>query len=87
MKDLEKIPNKSEFIRSAVAAALQESCPFCGGTGTLTPHQRRHWAVFLREHTVHHCRKCNGVVIDCLHGDGAGGQETPEKKRKRGKEK
>ena len=30
---LERIPNKSEFIRAAVANALQENCPLCGGTG------------------------------------------------------
>ncbi len=66
---LEKVPNKSEFIRAAVAAALQESCPFCGGTGTLSPHQRKHWAVFLKEHTLEHCKECNGVKISCHHGE------------------
>ncbi|MBO5202130.1 MAG: CopG family transcriptional regulator [Lentisphaeria bacterium] len=64
---LEQIPNKSEFIRAAVLAALDESCPFCGGTGTLNPHQRKHWAAFLKEHQLEHCDECNGVKIHCKH--------------------
>jgi len=64
---LERIPNKSEFIRAAVLAALDESCPFCGGTGTLNPHQRKHWASFLKEHKLEHCKECNGIKILCRH--------------------
>lgn len=62
---LERMPNKSEFIRAALLAALDESCPFCGGSGTLTPNQRKHWLNFLRHHQVEHCRKCNGLKIHC----------------------
>lgn len=64
---LERIPNKSEFIRAAVANALQENCPLCGGTGTLSPHQKMHWTKFLEEHTLKHCRECHGLMIDCHH--------------------
>lgn len=64
---LERIPNKSEFIREAVLAALDESCPFCGGTGMLNPHQRKHWANFLKEHRLEHCKECNGIKIHCKH--------------------
>lgn len=62
---LERIPNKSEFIRAAVMSALDESCPLCGGTGNLNPHQRMHWTMFLKEHTLGHCDECDGVTIDC----------------------
>lgn len=30
---LDTLPNKSEFIRSAIHARLDELCPVCGGTG------------------------------------------------------
>jgi len=29
------IPNRSEFIRSAILAALENVCPLCKGTGCL----------------------------------------------------
>ena len=37
------VSNRSEFIRSAILAALDGTCPLCSGTGTLTPNQIRHW--------------------------------------------
>jgi hypothetical protein len=70
MAELEKIPNKSEFIRAAVYSALQETCPFCGGTGTLSPHQKLHWTKFMQEHQVERCTQCNGVKLNCLHKKG-----------------
>lgn len=62
---LEKIPNKSHFIRSAVLNALEESCPLCGGRGFLTAQQRKHWTEFVRTHTLHRCGKCDGFSIEC----------------------
>ncbi len=67
MAALENIPNKSEFIRSAILAALDETCPFCSGTGTLNPHQKIHWSHFLEEHHLTHCKECNGVEVRCIH--------------------
>jgi len=32
-EELERQPNKSEFIVKALWKALQEQCPHCGGTG------------------------------------------------------
>ena len=32
---MEGIPNRSEFIRDAVSAALESVCPLCSGTGIL----------------------------------------------------
>ena len=65
LEALERIPNKSEFIRAAVLSALDESCPLCGGSGTLNPHQRMHWRHFLKEHTLIRCQACNGFEINC----------------------
>jgi len=65
LEELEKIPNKSEFIRDAILAALDENCPFCGGTGKLNPHQKMHWTNFLKKHQLIHCGECNGIEVCC----------------------
>ena len=62
---LEKVPNKSQFIRAAVLNALEETCPLCGGAGFLNERQLKHWKSFMREHTVHRCGRCDGLEIEC----------------------
>ena len=64
---LEKVPNKSQFIRAAVLNALEETCPLCGGAGFLNERQLKHWKSFMREHTVHRCGRCDGLEIECRH--------------------
>ena len=59
------IPNRSEFIRSAIMAALDSVCPLCGGTGVLTPHQREHWAAFSNAHTIEKCASCEEYHVVC----------------------
>jgi len=62
---LKNVRNRSEFIRSALMAALDGTCPLCRGTGTLTPHQMEHWMTFSRGHEVRECGDCHGLVIEC----------------------
>ena len=62
---MEDIPNRSEFIRSAILAALEGVCPLCHGTGVLSPHQRFHWEEFSRTHTVERCQDCDEGIIVC----------------------
>ncbi|NJN64087.1 MAG: CopG family transcriptional regulator [Acidobacteria bacterium] len=59
------IPNRSEFIREAILAALADVCPVCRGQGTLTAVQRRHWEEFSKEHTVESCDKCRNPRLVC----------------------
>ncbi len=59
------IPNRSEFIRNAILAAMENVCPLCVGTGILTEDQRRHWESFAESHSVEECRKCRGMHIVC----------------------
>jgi hypothetical protein len=66
---LRAIPNRSEFIRAAVQAALAGTCPLCKGTGTLTPHQRKHWAAFSENHALEQCDDCHAIHLVCLAGD------------------
>ena len=62
---LEKVPNRSAFIRSAILAALDNTCPLCNGTGTLTVEQRNHWQRFAEDHRTERCAKCHAVYLVC----------------------
>lgn len=65
---MEGIPNRSEFIRSAILAALDGVCPVCRGTGVLTAAQRRHWHEFEQSHGVETCDECHEVRLVCNAG-------------------
>jgi hypothetical protein len=83
------VPNRSEFIRAAVLAALDSACPLCKGTGILTPNQKRHWQAFARNHPLEECEECHELRLICeggrrtdrRHGDPPGllarGREVP----------
>lgn len=61
------IPNRSEFIRTAVVAALDSICPLCRGTGVIMPSQRPHWDLFAEDHCFEECETCHGVHVVCKH--------------------
>lgn len=63
---LEGITNRSEFIRSAILRALDNACPLCKGTGSLTPDQRRHWETFSKNHLVEQCDDCHAIHLVCV---------------------
>lgn len=64
---LRQIPNRSEFIRSALLSALENTCPLCQGRGVLTPSQRRHWDDFKQDHTIEECNDCHEIHLVCTH--------------------
>ncbi len=61
------IPNRSEFIRTAVLAALKSVCPLCKGAGILMPNQKIHWEKFATDHHVVECSTCNALHLVCDH--------------------
>ncbi len=63
-----EIPNRSEFIRSAIMAYLGSVCPLCNGTGWLTPSQKHHWDDFAADHSVKWCRNCHERFLVCENG-------------------
>jgi len=63
---IRRIPNRSEFIRSAIQTALEGVCPLCSGSGTLSPDQRRHWDSFTENHAVEQCNDCQAVHLVCI---------------------
>ncbi len=69
---MQGIPNRSEFIRAAILRALDNACPLCRGTGSLTPDQRRHWERFAETHRVKECGDCHAVHLVCVASAGKG---------------
>lgn len=62
---LRALPNRSDFIRAAVLAALDSACPLCGGSGILTPHQKEHWEKLRGTHHITRCADCQEFVMTC----------------------
>jgi hypothetical protein len=62
---MQGIRNRSEFIRNAIQAALDSTCPLCMGTGILSPNQKKHWDTFAQDHSVTECAECNEMVLVC----------------------
>jgi len=69
MEKLEDVPNRSEFIRSALRRALDDLCPLCRGSGTLSAPQRRHWESFSRHHGVTECDDCHELRLTCRRSE------------------
>ena len=64
---IKDIPNRSEFIRTAIIGALGSVCPLCNGSGMLTPKQKYHWDDFAIDHFVEKCNDCHESVLVCSH--------------------
>lgn len=62
---LNRIPNRSEFIRSTLNAALAGICPLCQGSGFLNSHQQEHWQAFSQKHPLAQCRQCDSLHLVC----------------------
>lgn len=65
LEALRGVPNRSDFIRSALLAALDNTCPICKGTGILTQCQREHWQQFVGHHRFVECPDCETVHLVC----------------------
>jgi hypothetical protein len=59
------VPNRSEFIRSAILSASGNACPLCKGQGMLSPDQLSHWRAFSRKHRVAECVDCHALHLVC----------------------
>lgn len=83
LRALQGVPNRSEFIRNAVLAALDNTCPLCRGRGALTSNQKRHWSEFISSHHLRECDDCHEVHVVCdrrprtsVHGRAARGRRA-----------
>lgn len=55
---LNKLPNKSAFIRKAIAAQLSMACPLCNGAGVVPRGVHDHYAPLLKDHSTRECDGC-----------------------------
>lgn len=55
---LNKLPNKSEFIRKAIASQLAIDCPLCGGKGVVTRAVHAHYAPLIAQFNSRLCDSC-----------------------------
>ncbi|HYE05387.1 MAG TPA: CopG family transcriptional regulator [Planctomycetota bacterium] len=62
---LKHVANRSEFIRGAILAALDKTCPLCNGSGILDDHQRDRWQAFAASHPLTECGRCHERVFTC----------------------
>ncbi len=62
---LDGIRNRSEFIRAAILASLNSTCPLCNGTGILSANQKQHWDAFAADHALRECRDCHERHLVC----------------------
>lgn len=53
------------LIRSSILAALDHVCPFCRGTGVLTPQRKKHWNELMRHHKIKECGECHEEFFVC----------------------
>jgi hypothetical protein len=59
---LDKLPNKSEFIRKAILAQFSMNCPLCSGTGVVEKGVHDHYEPVIAEHNSRPCEKCKSAV-------------------------
>src|SRR3954468_16861386 len=55
---LNKLPNKSAFIRNAIAAQLGVACPLCNGKGVVPRGVHDHYAPLLSKFNARNCDGC-----------------------------
>jgi hypothetical protein len=55
---LDRLPNKSAFIRKAIAAQLGVACPLCHGKGMVPRGVHDHYAPLVAQLSSRHCDGC-----------------------------
>lgn len=59
---LNKLPNKSAFIRKAIAAQLSMACPLCNGSGVVPRGVHDHYASVLQQFNSSNCAGCGSEM-------------------------
>lgn len=68
---LDKLPNKSEFIRKAILAQFGMTCPLCAGSGVVPRGIHEHYKPVIAGHNTRACEKCKVAVVVPLTAEGA----------------
>src|SRR5438067_5503505 len=72
---LDKLPNKSEFIRRAILAQFGMTCPLCAGSGVVARGVHDHYKPVIATHDYRPCEKCKTEVEFPMSTDGLAGLE------------
>lgn len=59
---LDKLPNKSAFIRKAIAAQLGVGCPLCFGKGVVPRGVNEHYGPVIEKNNCGACVKCGDAL-------------------------
>jgi hypothetical protein len=68
---LDKLKNKSEFIRKAILAQFSMECPLCSGTGVVPRGLHNHYKPIILKENKHPCDKCRAPLTLPLNIDAA----------------
>jgi hypothetical protein len=68
---LDKLPNKSEFIRRAILAQFNMTWPRCPGSGVVAAGLHNHFEHVIEHHASRPCEKCRTAVPFPLTAEGA----------------
>ncbi len=71
-KELERLPDKSAFIRGAIERAFHVACPVCEGRGTVS-HETADWVGSMLERGGASRCPCCGAVAPAVKGRGRKG--------------
>lgn len=72
---LNKLPNKSDFIRKAIVAQFGMACPLCSGTGVVARGLHNHFKPVIADHNSRQCAKCDTVLTVPLSLEGLAGDD------------
>ena len=59
---LNELPNKSAFIRKAIASQLSMGCPLCSGTGVVPRGLHDHYLALLQQFNQRNCDGCGNEL-------------------------
>ena len=59
---LNQLPNKSAFIRKAIAAQMSTACPLCNGTGQVSRWTHEHYVPLLAGANSRTCDGCGDAM-------------------------
>ena len=71
---LNKLPNKSDFIRKAIIAQFGMACPLCSGSGVVARGLHNHYKPIINANNSGPCAKCGEpqllpLTLDAVNGE------------------
>ena len=76
-EELDRLPDKSGFIRGAIERAFHVSCPVCEGRGTVSHETASFVGGLLRKERARRCPCCGAVTPAVGDARGRGARRAP----------